>query len=330
MNGETCRMIPNYVYHDPINSRSSLTPIHGPIDPEAVICASGTPIECKFYQLKRRRGFVGEPIIPESSTPDRVGRYRHYRDNNRHVWSIYWHPDTGANEVHGAIRDKWASLGWERFGYPTSDEIYIDVRGRVQHFIAVHLPRKPRSSILWTPQTGAHAVYGDILSKYESTGAWHDGPLGYPIRDEENRPEGGRIQRFEHGAIIWIPGIGAYVEGLEHPIFPPGPATPPPSPVTPPPPSQPKINVSNRSGKLVVTGLYFNPDASISIRAIVGAPGNEFRYSAYSIRDGSFSHEIDVSGLPPGIIVWVSATDGRRSSSDLTGFLWSNTVPISL
>ena len=30
----------------------------------------------------------------------------------------------GAQEVHGAIRDKWASLQWERgpLGYPMSDE----------------------------------------------------------------------------------------------------------------------------------------------------------------------------------------------------------------
>ncbi|GAB16036.1 hypothetical protein ARGLB_105_00010, partial [Arthrobacter globiformis NBRC 12137] len=34
--------------------------------------------------------------------------------------SIYWSPKTGAHEVHGAIRAKWAALGWEKgpLGYP--------------------------------------------------------------------------------------------------------------------------------------------------------------------------------------------------------------------
>src|SRR5262249_42436113 len=38
--------------------------------------------------------------------------------------SIYWTPGTGAHEVHGIIRDKWAALGWERsyLGYPITDE----------------------------------------------------------------------------------------------------------------------------------------------------------------------------------------------------------------
>lgn len=28
--------------------------------------------------------------------------------------SIYWHPEVGAFEVHGAIRSRWAKLGWEK------------------------------------------------------------------------------------------------------------------------------------------------------------------------------------------------------------------------
>ena len=41
--------------------------------------------------------------------------------------SIYWTPSTGAWSIHGAIRAKWASLGWERscLGYPVSDEFAI-------------------------------------------------------------------------------------------------------------------------------------------------------------------------------------------------------------
>ncbi|HEX6476210.1 MAG TPA: hypothetical protein VF005_02965, partial [Acidimicrobiales bacterium] len=41
--------------------------------------------------------------------------------------SIYWTPGTGAWSIHGAIRARWDSMGWERscLGYPVSDEFAI-------------------------------------------------------------------------------------------------------------------------------------------------------------------------------------------------------------
>ena len=54
-----------------------------------------------------------------------MGRFNHFQ-----FGSIYWTPDTGANSVDGAIRDEWASLGWERslLGYPLTDE-YVNADG---------------------------------------------------------------------------------------------------------------------------------------------------------------------------------------------------------
>jgi len=43
------------------------------------------------------------------NTADDRGRCRDFEHG-----PIYWTPQTGAREVHGAIRDKWASMGWER------------------------------------------------------------------------------------------------------------------------------------------------------------------------------------------------------------------------
>ena len=62
--------------------------------------------------------------------------------------SVYWSPATGAHEVHGAIRDRWAELGWENsaLGFPTSDEYGID-GGRRSDF--------QNGSITWTPSGGA-------------------------------------------------------------------------------------------------------------------------------------------------------------------------------
>lgn len=64
-------------------------------------------------------GPLGYPTTDELPTPVRPGRYSHFQRG-----SIYWTPSTGAHEVYGAIRERWASLGWEnsRLGFPTSGE----------------------------------------------------------------------------------------------------------------------------------------------------------------------------------------------------------------
>jgi uncharacterized protein with LGFP repeats len=78
----------------------------------------------------------------EGPTPDGRGRTRDF-DNG----TIYWTPETGAHEVHGAIRVKWAQMGWERgeLHYPVTDEHDIP-GGRASNF--------QRGEIRWTPQGG--------------------------------------------------------------------------------------------------------------------------------------------------------------------------------
>ena len=76
-------------------------------------------IEGKWAVLGWEQGFLGFPLTDELITPGGRGRYNHFEGG-----SIYWNPETGAYEVHGAIRDLWAWLGWEQssLGYPVSDE----------------------------------------------------------------------------------------------------------------------------------------------------------------------------------------------------------------
>lgn len=80
----------------------------------------------------------------ETGTPDGVGRFNHFQGG-----SISWTPRTGANEVHGLIRAKWESMGWERsrLGYPTSDER----PGPKTTAGSACL----KGGILWTPEGGA-------------------------------------------------------------------------------------------------------------------------------------------------------------------------------
>ena len=53
---------------------------------------------------------------------------------------MHWTPRTGAHEVHGLIRDRWAALGWETsyLGYPTSDEFAV-AGGRRVNFERGHI-----------------------------------------------------------------------------------------------------------------------------------------------------------------------------------------------
>src|SRR6185436_3683203 len=73
----------------------------------------------KWAALGSEQSVLGFPVTDELTTPDTIGRFNHFQNG-----SIYWSPDTGAFEVHGAIRDKWESLGWEQsfLGYPITDE----------------------------------------------------------------------------------------------------------------------------------------------------------------------------------------------------------------
>jgi hypothetical protein len=62
-------------------------------------------IDNKYVQLGGARSFLGKATSSETTSPDRVGRHRHYEQE-----SIYWHPQTGPREVHGLIQAKWTSL----------------------------------------------------------------------------------------------------------------------------------------------------------------------------------------------------------------------------
>lgn len=102
----------------------------------------------RWNQIGREQ--FGYPVTDETVTPDGIGRFNHFRkfaapggDS-----SIYWTPATGAHEVFGAIRDKWASMGWERssLGYPIDAEGPAGA-GRLQHF--------QHGIIFWTALTGA-------------------------------------------------------------------------------------------------------------------------------------------------------------------------------
>ncbi|MBP2321149.1 glucose/arabinose dehydrogenase [Kibdelosporangium banguiense] len=76
----------------------------------------------KYLALNAELSVLGYPTINEGTPPDRIGRFNHFQGG-----SIYWTNATGAHEVHGEIKRRWESLGWETsyLGYPISDEYDI-------------------------------------------------------------------------------------------------------------------------------------------------------------------------------------------------------------
>ncbi|MFC4001456.1 PQQ-dependent sugar dehydrogenase [Prauserella oleivorans] len=101
-------------------------------------------IRDRWRVLGWERGPLGYPTTDESVTPDGRGRYNHFSKSG----SIYWTAGTGARDVYGAIRQRWAALGWERsyLGYPTSGEFAVP-GGRRNNF--------QRGYIQWNSSTGA-------------------------------------------------------------------------------------------------------------------------------------------------------------------------------
>lgn len=158
------------------------------------------PITQKYNSFGGASGWLGAFLTPIRTCPDGIGQYQHYANG-----SIYWHPQTGAHEVHGLIRARWSSLGWEKsfLGYPLTDESKCpDGIGRYNHFQG--------GSIYWSPATGAWEVHGAIRNKYAALG-WEKSLLKYPLTNESVCPDKiGRYNHFQGGSIYWSPATGAH------------------------------------------------------------------------------------------------------------------------
>lgn len=157
----------------------------------------------KHQELGGDAGFLGAPTGPESDAAN-GGRFREFAGG-----VVYWGPDTGAFEVHGAILGLWTELGRENgfLGYPLTDETTTpDGVGRFSHFQG--------GSIYWTPATGAHEVHGAIRDLWAGMG-WETSFLGYPVTNELPTADGvGRFSDFQGGQIAWSPSLGAAVSAI--------------------------------------------------------------------------------------------------------------------
>ena len=117
--------------------------------------------------------------------------------------TVYWSPQSGAHNIHGGIRDKWASIGyeWGKLGFPISNEMGgLKNDGVYQEF--------ENGVIYYTDTTGAHTNNGGIRDEYAKNG-YENSVFGYPIGDEVcGLKDGGCYQSFQEGRIYWTPNIG--------------------------------------------------------------------------------------------------------------------------
>lgn len=140
---------------------------------------------------------LGAPLDNEAPTANPDGRTQRFERGR-----ILWHPAADANRAHalvGAIADRFVAAGGESScGWPVTDEgVCADGIGRYGHFTG-------GQSIYWHPTTGARRIYGGIREAWIKTGAeW--GTLGYPV-DEEHAADGGIVQTFQRGSILWAGG----------------------------------------------------------------------------------------------------------------------------
>jgi glucose/arabinose dehydrogenase len=141
---------------------------------------------------------LGLPTTDETEGRDGAGRFNLLSRNQ----GLYYHPQTGAHFVVGAIHTRYRQMGAEVsvLRYPTTDEGGAP-SGRFNHFQA--------GSIYYTPTNGAHEIFGAILNRWNALGGAPG--LGFPISNELRTADGrGTYENFQYGAIYWSSGTGAW------------------------------------------------------------------------------------------------------------------------
>lgn len=136
---------------------------------------------------------VGNPVRVEENSK-LGGRFTEFQKGmiiwnsaNNQAWMVY-------GQILGAYRSTGSE---EKWGFPVQDEADASAsptgsKGRFQKF--------GNALILWSPQTGARIVSGDIRIYFENNG--FETRFGYPTSGEIAET-GGVYQNFELGSLHW-------------------------------------------------------------------------------------------------------------------------------
>lgn len=163
------------------------------LDPAIVTKIVG-PVAQKHAELGGEGGLLGAPKGDEQAAAN-DGRFREYAGG-----VVYWSPETGAHEVHGAILQLWTELGRERgfLGYPVTNELATaDGVGRFSDFQG--------GQIAWSASLGAavSSVFG---------AAFEDGHPGLkPLSHDHPEGESPQVRRRL--------SVGAAMQLTDHETF---------------------------------------------------------------------------------------------------------------
>ena len=168
--------------------------------------STSTPVHWVFGGIREKwdtwgleNGPLGYPVSDERDGP-RGGRVQEFQNG-----TIHWSSDTGARVVTGMMEAGYAARGGAggRLGYPTTDTVCgLRDGGCYQLFQGGRL--------YGSASTPVHWVFGGIREKWDAWGL-ENGPLGYPVTDEEGGlTRGGGYQQFQNGRIYWSSASGAH------------------------------------------------------------------------------------------------------------------------
>jgi uncharacterized protein with LGFP repeats len=161
----------------------------------------------KWASLGWETSWLGYPTTDVAALSTGSGQFQHFQNG-----SIYWSPVTGAHTVAAAVRDKWATTGWEGgyLGYPTTDQgPILGGSGQYAHFQG--------GSIYWSAASGAHVLGGVVYDRWAASG-WETSWLGLPVTDLAVAPDKvGLFAHFQNGSIYWTPTTGARL--LDKPVY---------------------------------------------------------------------------------------------------------------
>jgi hypothetical protein len=159
-------------------------------------------IYVQYRRLDDVHGWVGLPLGDEQAAAN-GGRLSRFANAD-----IYWSGGSDAHEVHGAIRDRYNSLGGPGgfLGYPLTDETPV-MRGGTE---VGRFNRFQGGVIYWSPGTGAWEVHGAIRDEWENAYKGATGDLGFPLSNETRTgSDSYRYSNFEHGVITWHSADGS-------------------------------------------------------------------------------------------------------------------------
>ncbi len=156
-----------------------------------------TPLFTTWNDHVGEKGYFGKATTDSICGLRNNGCYQIFQNG-----TLYWTTETGAQTVHGGIKEKWLRLGFENgaLGYPTSGQ--LSAPGGVRQTFE-------GGTIFWSSASGAVRFSSDLYTAWVAYGA-ESGYFGKPTTDSIcGLRSNGCYQLFQTGTLYWTAETGA-------------------------------------------------------------------------------------------------------------------------